>query len=364
MRDIRFLVRPRGLGRAAERSGVPLFLVALVLLFIFDPTTSENFRSAGNLENIFANQSVTGLIALASVIPMVAGYIDLSVAGIAGLANVVAAAIIGTYHQSVLVGLVAGVAIAALVGAINGVLIAMLRLNPFICTLGVYIFIGGILELYTKGQTISNGLPVSMSGWDSAKWLGVAQPFWLLLVVAVVAWYVLTQTPFGRKLAAIGSNEPAARLAGFRVDRAVFVTFLLSGLLGGVAGDLLTAQTLGADATTGASYLFPALAAVFLGQTAIRPGQFNVWGTIFGVFLVAVAVDGFTLLGAQAWVDQVFNGGALVVSVAFSTLMARARDRRARTEAMRAMQDAGSPAQHHDTQVPDVSHADAPTADV
>ena len=133
------------------------------------------------------------------------------------------------------------------------------------------------------------------------------------MIVAVLAWYLLTQTPFGRKLTAIGSNETAARLAGFRVDRMVFITFLLSGLLGAFAGILLTAQNLGADSTTAPSYLFAALAAVFLGQTAIRPGQYNVWGTMFGVFLVAVAVDGFTLLGAQAWVTPVFDGGALLL---------------------------------------------------
>jgi len=106
---------------------------------------------------------------------------------------------------------------------------------------------------------------------------------------------------------------------------------------------LLTSQNLGADATTGPSYLFAALAAVFLGQTAIRPGQYNVWGTMFGVFLVAVAVDGFTLLGAAAWVTPVFDGGALLVSVSFSTLMARARDRRATSAAIHAAEEPAEP---------------------
>jgi ribose transport system permease protein len=319
-----------------ERSGIPLFLLVVIILFSVDPTTGAQFRSSANLENIFANQSVTGLIAVGMVIPLVAGYFDLQVAAVAGLSNVTFAALSGTYHHSIIVGILAALVIAVIAGAITGALVAYLRLSPFICTFGTYIFIGGLLQLYTKGNTIGTNLPPSVGAWSSAKWLGIARPFWLLMIVAVVAWYVLTQTPFGRKLTAIGSNEPAGRLAGIRVERSVFITFLLSGLLGGVAGVLLTSSSGGADATTATSYVFPAIAAVFLGQTAIRPGQPNVWGTIFGVFLVAVAVDGLTLLGAQSWVQQVFNGGALVLAVTFVTLMGRARDRRARTAVLQA----------------------------
>jgi ribose transport system permease protein len=323
-----------------ERSGLPIFLVLLIIFFSINETTGSSFRSSANLENIFANQSVTGLIALGTVIPLVAGYFDLQVAAVAGLSNVAFAALSGTHHDPVIVGLIGAIVIALVAGAITGALVAFLRLSPFICTLGTYIFIGGLLQWYTQGQTIGTNLPASVGNWGSEKWLGIATPFWLLMIVALLTWYLLTQTPFGRKLAAIGSNEAAARLAGIRVNRSVFITFLLSALLGGIAGALLTSRSGGADSTTAPSFLFPAIAAVFLGQTCIRPGLPNVWGTMFGVFLVAVAVNGLTLLGAQAWVQAVFNGGALVISVAFSTLIARARDRQARTAVLRAQQEA------------------------
>jgi ribose transport system permease protein len=337
--------RPRtSIGELVERSGIPLLLLALIVFFSLSSETGEAFRSSANLQNIFANQSVTGLIALGMVIPLVAGYFDLSVPAIAGLANVTVAAVAGTHHQSLLIGLLAGLGVAVLAGAINGLLIAVVRLNPFVYTLGVYILIGGLLQFYTKGQTIGSDLPASFGAWGSEKFLGIARPFWLLMVVALLTWYLCTQTPFGRKLQAIGSNETAARLAGFRVDRAVFITFVLSGLLGGIAGALLTSRSGAADPTTGTSFLFPAIAAVFLGQTAIRPGRYNVWGTMLGVFLVAVAVNGFTLMGAEAWVTQVFNGAALVGAIAFSTLMARNRDRQARAAVLHAAQPgAGSP---------------------
>ena len=332
-------------GQVLQRSGVPLLLVLLIVFFSVDSKTGHLFRSHANLQNIFANQSEVGLIALGCLIPMVAGYMDLAVPAIAGISSVTVAALAGTHHQSVALSIVLGLLIGCAGGAVNGVLIAGVRLNPFITTLGTYTLFGGLLQLYTQGQTISNGIPASLGNLSSGTFLGIATPFWLLIVVALITWYVVTQTPFGRKLMAIGSNETAARLAGFRVDRAVFLTYLLSGFLGGVAGALITSQSLSADATTGSSYLFPALAAVFLGQTAIRPGQYNVWGTMFGVFLVAVAVNGFTLLGAAAWVTSVFNGGVLVLSIAFSTLMARRRDRLASAAALHVTTGASSAVQ-------------------
>lgn len=107
------------------------------------------------------------------------------------------------------------------------------------------------------------------------------------------------------------------------------ISFVVAALLGGVAGVLLLIRTGAGDATTGVSYLFPALAAVFLGQTAITPGRPNVWGTVVAVFVVATAVNGLTLMGAQFWVQQVFNGAALLIALILSALLVRGRARRA-----------------------------------
>jgi ribose transport system permease protein len=331
--------RPRvPVASVLERAGIPILLLALALFFSLS-AIGDLFLSPANLQNIFANQSVTGLIAIGMVVPLVAGYFDLSVAAIAGLASVTFAAVSGTHQMPVLIGMLSALLVAVVAGAVNAVLVALLRLNPFITTFGTYVLIGGLLQLYTEGTTLGNGLPSSLNSWGTQKLLGIALPFWLLLLVGLVVWYVLAQTPFGRKLTAIGSNEAAARLAGFRVDRAVFISFMTSALLGGIAGCVLTSRTLAADATSAQAYLFPALAAVFLGQTAIRPGQYNVWGTVLGVFLVAVSVNGLTLMGASSWVTDVFNGSALVLSVAASTLVTRGRERRARAALMHTVRE-------------------------
>ena len=320
----------RRLGRSLERSGLPILLVLLIAFFALLPATGGYFITRANINNVLGNETVTALVAFAMVIPLVAGYFDLSAAAIAGVANVAAAAAMAQHGQGVLVAMVAGVVFGVAAGGINAGLIAGLNLDPFITTFGTYVLWSGALDLYTGGQTIDQHIPLSFSLWTTKNLLGVPRPFWILVVVAIVLWFLLTQTPFGRRLSAIGSNERAAQLAGIRTRRAVAISYVLSGLLAGGAGALLTSQNGGGDATTAIAYLFPALAAVFLGRTAIDPGHYNVWGTVLGVFLVAVAVDGITLLGASGSVTQVFDGGAIIVSVGIATFAKRVRESKLR----------------------------------
>jgi ribose transport system permease protein len=309
-----------------ERGGLVILGAALILLFATAESSGEFFRSSANWQNLLTNQSVTGIVALAMVVPLVCGYFDLSVGAVAGIANVSAAALIGTHGLPVVVGVIGAVAIAALAGLFNGFLVAVVGLNGFVVTLGTFTLGGGLIQLYTGGLSITAGIPTEFIFWGSQTWLGLPRPLWLLFAVAAIAWYGLTQTPFGKELEAIGSSERAAHLVGIRVRRNILLSFVGSATLAGIAGVLLTSRAGGADPSAGQSYLFPALAAVFLGATTIRPGVYNVVGTILGVFFVAIAVNGFSLLGADTWVTPVFNGAALVVSVAISTLIGRRRD--------------------------------------
>lgn len=310
--------------RAGEQFGLPVLFVLMILFFATYSTSSEAFTSSANIDNILAGQSVTGIIALGMIIPLAAGYFDLSIAATAGVTNVAAASIIVEHGQPVWVGMVAALGLGALIGAFNAVLVAYFKVNDLIVTLGSFTVLGGLLTWYTKGASIS-GVPDSLGSWGSEKLLGVPQPFWLLIGVALVIWYAMMCTPFGRQFEAVGSNEAAARLVGIRVERLVFSSFVLAGLIAGIAGVLLTSRSGGADPSAGPSYLFPALAAVFLGATTIRPGKYNAWGTIIGIFFVAVGVTGFTLVGADAWVTPVFDGAVLIAAVFISTVVGRRR---------------------------------------
>lgn len=315
--------------RVGERFGLLILMALLFAFFAIDPGSGSVFTSSANWRQILGNQAVTGLVALAMVVPLVGGYFDLSVAAITGLTNVACAAAIGTHHAPVAVGILFALAIGALLGAGNGFLVAKLRLNGFVVTLGTYTLLLGVIQWYTNGQLITNGIPLSFGAWGSLDWLGLPRPFVLLIVVAAITWYLLMHVPYGRYLESIGSNESAARLVGINVTRVVWGSFVLSGFLAACAGVLQTSRAGGADPTVGQGLLFPALAAVFLGATTIRPGRYNVWGTIVGVYFIAMSVSGFTLLGANVWVQPVFNGAALVFAVALSTFLARRREARA-----------------------------------
>lgn len=308
-----------------ESGGLILLLVVLVLIFWLNPTSGSTFVSGPNINNLLANQSVTAIIALAMVIPLVAGYFDLSVAAVAGLTNVTVAGFVATFGVPIWVALIAGMIVAVVCGLVNAYLVAGLKLNGFVVTLGTYTLIGGIVQFITNGRAIYSGMPIEFGMWGMDRFLWIPNPLWLLIIVALLTWYVLMQTPFGRRLESIGVNEKAARLVGVRVDKTIATSFILSSLLAGVAGILLTSRTGGADPNAATAFLFPALTAVFLGATAIRPGKYNVWGTIIGVFLVAVAINGLILSGGDAWVTPVFNGLALVAAVAVSTLVGRRR---------------------------------------
>jgi ribose transport system permease protein len=326
----------RGVLELLERGGLPLLTILLFLFFALDSKSGSIFTSSANVNNILGNQAVTGLVALAMVVPLVSGYFDLSVSAITGVTNVALAAAIGTHGWPIWLGIVFVIAVGAFIGAINGFLVAKLQLNGFVVTLGMYILLGGLVELYTKGALITSGIPASFGNWGSEHWLGVPRPFVLLVAVGLLTWYVISHTPFGRWLEGIGSNESAARLVGINVTRSIWVSFVISGMLAAVAGILQTSRAGNASPETGSAFLFPALAAVFLGATTIRPGRYNVWGTLVGVYFVAISVSGFTLLGAEIWVQPVFNGASLIAAVALSTLFARQRERRASAAAVSA----------------------------
>jgi ribose transport system permease protein len=306
-----------------ERAGVPMVAALMFLYFALVPSTGDVSLSSANLHNVLRSNAITGIVAIAMIIPLAAGYFDLSVAAVASVANVICATLIGTHGWPIWAGLLVPVIVAALLGACNGFLVAGLRLNGFIVTLGTYTLLIGLIELDTKGQIVSSGIPQSLSSWGSKTWFLLPNTFMLLVVVAIVAWYVLMHIPFGRHLEAIGANESASRLVGIDIRRSVWTSFVISATVAGVAGVLQTAEFGGADPSVARGLLFPALTAVFLGATMIRPGVYNVFGTIIGVYFVGFSVSGFTLMGADVWVQSVFNGVALVLAVALSTFMSR-----------------------------------------
>lgn len=308
----------------AERFGL-LGLFAIVVLG-FSLTQADTFATADNWRTIFQSQSVIAVVALALIVPLVAGNFDLSVGANTVMCSIVTAAAMSKHGWALTPAIIFAVATGTFVGLVNGVLVARLRLNGFIATLGTATIITGLVDAYTQGITIVENISQKLVSVGTNTTLGVPDITLFAAAVAIAAWYFLSQTPFGRRLTAIGSNPEAARLVGIRVDRLVLISYVMAGALSGIAGVLLVANQGSGDASVaGFSLVLPALAAVFLGASAFTPGQYNVLGTVVGLIFVAAVVSGLVLSGAQPWVESVFNGTALVLAVGASAAFRRRR---------------------------------------
>jgi len=311
----------------AEKHALLVLLVGIGIFFTLLPASRELFPTSDNLSVLLGNQATVALLALAVILPLISGYFDFSLGANAATSTVLAAGLMSRHDVPLWQACLACVAVGSLIGLANGVLVTKFRLNAFVTTLAVATLLGGIIQWYTDGQTILTGISPGLKDFGSINIYQIPGVVYVVLVVAAVLWYVLNHTPYGRSLYAIGANPRAAKLVGIRSDRYVTVSFVLAGAIAAVVGILQLARAGSATADSGNSLLFPALAAAFLGATAVRPGFFNVVGTLIGVLFVSITVSGLTIAGAEAWVSPVFNGAALLAAVGLSTYLGRHRGR-------------------------------------
>src|SRR3954451_21662527 len=289
--------RPQGKRHASfvdfgQRYGLLVVLAGVVLFFSTYSETSEAFPSRANLVTLIGNSAVISVLALAFVIPLTAGIIDLSAAAATGASSIATASVMSRFDGPLWLAVLAGLAVGIAVGPTNGLLVTRLGLDPIIETLGMSILLPGVAIWYSGGGTLTRNNSATLTDFGSLNWFGLPRLLVILVPVVLATWYLLEHTPYGRQLSAIGSNPKSARLVGIRVERMILSSMTIGGLLAGIAGVLLCARAASADTNAVPSFLFPALAAVFLGATTIKPGLPNALGAIVGVFFVAIAVSG------------------------------------------------------------------------
>ena len=168
----------------------------------------------------------------------------------------------------------------------------------------------------------------SVTALTSRSVLGVPIIAVYMLILAVIVWYVLEHTPIGRRAAATGANPEAARLSGVRIRRYRFWSLVSCSTIAAVAGVLLASSLNSVSQSAGPEYLLPAFSAAFLGTTQIKPGRFNVWGTILALALLGTGIQGLQLAGADIWITNIFFGSALILAIATSLFVQRTRGRR------------------------------------
>ena len=291
--------------------------ILLAICIIFGLWIPDSFLSPGVWRTLLDAQAVTALAALAALIPLVAGSFNLAVGAEVGLGGILVAALISKQGLPPAQAIALTLLIGALIGLVSGLIITRAKIDSFIATLGMSsILLAGIA--WTSGSRQILNLGEEFRALAVTQILGVTLPVYIVLVVALVAWYVLEKTPVGRRMYATGFNAQGARLAGVNTDRMIVGSLMAGGVLAALAGSILASRINAGDPTVGPSVLLPALTAVFLGSTQFRGGRFNVWGTILAVYVLATGIKGLQLVGAPIWITELFNGLALLLAVGLS----------------------------------------------
>jgi ribose transport system permease protein len=308
---------------ALERYGGVILLIVLIVVFSL---ATPHFLTSANFLGIAQNQAIQAVLSIGLLFPLAAGVFDVSVSGSMTLAVVFVTEMFQATSGSMPIwaAVLLTLVVMVLAGIGNGLLVVKVGIDPFVATIGTGSVLQGISEAMGNGQTIISHIPQSFVRFGIAKWFGLPVNVLIVLVLAIAVWYVFAQTPLGRGIYATGAAREAARLAGIRTDRIVISAYVLSALGAGVAGILFAAGQGAGPPDTGTAFLLPAYATVFLGATIIRPGRFNVWGLIIAILIIAVGINGLELLGAPFWVQDLFEGAALIAAVAITRLRASA----------------------------------------
>jgi ribose transport system permease protein len=296
-----------------QRFGAVILLVVVCVIFsILEP---DSFATFQNARTILQQEAVLACLALGLLLPIAVGEFDLSVGYVLGFSSVIAASLGG--ESNVSGGLVIPIVILSglAIGAFNGILVAKFKIHSLIATLGVGFAVSGATVGVTGGTTLFQGIPKIIPEVSNTEIFGLKSAVWVVFALAILLYLVLEFTPFGRRIYAVGGSERVSRLSGVRTDWIKIAAFSIAGGMAAIAGILQLGQAGGASAAFGVNLLLPAFAAIFLGATAIKPGVFNVWGTVIAILLLAAGFTGLGLQGVPLWVEPIFDGAILLIAV-------------------------------------------------
>lgn len=307
-------------------------LVVIIVVFSF---LSPVYFSANNFLIMSSHVAIFGLLAIGMLLVILNGGIDLSVGSTLGLSGVVAGFLMQgielpsagvILYPPVWAVVVLTVLLGAVVGAVNGVLIAFFRVPAFVATLGMLYVARGVALLMTNGLTYNNLGGAEALGNTGFDWLGfnriagVPIGVIILALVALAIGLVLIRTAFGRWLYASGGNERAAELSGVPTRGVKISVYVLSGVCAAIAGLVLSSQLTSAGPTAGTTYELTAIAAVVIGGAALTGGRGNVRGTMLGAFVIGFLSDGLVIIGVSAYWQTVFTGAVIVLAVLLNSL--------------------------------------------
>ncbi|KAA1427835.1 ABC transporter permease [Nocardioides antri] len=305
-----------------EALALPAVTVVIAAFFSLWPETSDYFLTSANLTVLLGSQTVVAVIALGALVPLIAGQWDLSVGAVAALAAVLTAQALAD-GVALALALALGIGAGVLIGVVNAFITTRVGVNAVITTLGMATILDGVINQRTGGIAVFGDIPLAVVEFGTGTFLGLPRTVYAVAVVALLVYYLLDHTPYGRYLYALGVNPSAAALVGIRVRLVLSVSFVLAGALAATGGLLQLARAGGADPNVGAGFALPALAAAFLSAASIRPGRYNVGGTLVAILFLAVLNNGLNLAGTPPYTSSYVNGAALILGVALAAWLGR-----------------------------------------
>jgi ribose transport system permease protein len=306
--------------KLARELGLIWVLILLCLVAVY---LNPNFIRIGNLLNVGRQIALYGMVSVGMTFVILTRGIDLSVGSMVGCVAVTAAILLANGLPILIVSPIALV-MGGVLGAVNGLGVALFNMPPFIMTLGTLVMGRGI------AMTIANGEPQSLKGaaasfayLGSGFLLGLPVPVWLFAIIAAAAMFVLRRTSFGRQVYAVGSNAEAARLAGIPVQAVLFSVYVISGVLAALTALIFVSRLTVGEPTAGTNLELEAISIVVIGGASLFGGEGGVGGTIIGAAIIALMANILNLLGVSPFTQQIVKGAIILAAVGFEVVRHR-----------------------------------------
>lgn len=288
-------------------------LLGFLILCIIISFITPRFLTVANMTNVLTQVSVNAVIAIGMTFVILTGGIDLSVGSILAIAGALAATVIKT-SGNVLLAIIVAILAGASIGVINGLLVSKGKVQAFIVTLASMTIFRGITYVYTNGTPIS-GLSSGFGAIGNKKLSILPIPVLITAAAVVIAYYILSQTRFGRYLYALGGNEDSARLSGINTDRIKTWVYVVSGITAAISGVIITSRIGSASPNAGAGFELDAIAAVVIGGTSLSGGEGSVVGTIIGALIIGVLNNGLNLMNVSPFYQSIVKGSVILIAV-------------------------------------------------
>ncbi|MCG4579771.1 ribose ABC transporter permease [Clostridium cochlearium] len=289
-------------------------LFGLILLCVIISILTPRFLNVSNIMNVFTQVSVNAILAIGMSFVILTGGIDLSVGSTLAISGAISASIIRATN-SIFLSIIVALIIGAIIGLMNGVVVAKGKIQAFIVTLATMTIFRGVTMVYTNGTPIS-GLSDKFMLIGNKKILGyIPVPAIITIVVLIIAWYILSQTRYGRYVYALGGNEDSARLSGINTDKIKTIVYVICGITAALSGVITTSRVGSASPNAGLGFELDAIAAVVLGGTSLAGGEGTVVGTIIGAMIIGVLNNGLNLAGVSAYYQSIVKGLVILLAV-------------------------------------------------